>query len=121
MKIYNFTQHTLTEEQKRDGLVELPEATQRRVKELLNFDTLPKPEEVQRRAEELAALAADAGAKGIMLGGAPFLMAMLTTSMKILGIRTYFAFSRRRSVEVHTNENVVEKRCLFCYEGLIEV
>lgn len=120
MKIYNLTQHTLTEEQKKDGVTELPEALKLRVQELLTFDSLPTPGEVQDRARQLAELAAGAGADGVMLGGAPFLMEPLMQSMRKQGIRCFFAFSQRRSTEVRTADDKVEKRCVFCYEGLVE-
>ncbi len=121
MQIYNLTQHTLTEEQKQDGLLELPDPLRERVHKLLTFCTLPTPAEVQQHAEQLAEQAAAAGADGAMLGGAPFLMGPLTHSLKARGIRTFFAFSQRRSTEVHTANGQVEKRCVFCYEGLVEV
>ena len=121
MRIYNLTQHTLTEEQKQDGLLELPAEQASRVRELLTFETRPSADEVQKHARQLAELAAAAGAEGAMLGGAPFLMGPLTQSLKLRGIRTYFAFSQRRSTEVHLPDGKVEKRCVFCYEGLVEV
>ena len=121
MKIYNLTQHELTEEQKRDGIQELPGARGTRVRELLTFNSLPTPREVQQRADHLAELAEQAGAEGAMLGGAPFLMPLLTQSLQRRGIRTFYAFSQRRSTEVRTADDRVEKRCVFCYEGLVEI
>ena len=121
MQIYNLTQHTLTTDQQNDGLKELPTAIGQQVRELLNFDTKPTRSEIEHHAELLAALAEQAGADGVMLGGAPFLMPALTSSLRRHGIRTFFAFSQRRSTEVHTADGTVEKRCVFCYEGLIEV
>lgn len=121
MKIYNLTQHALTEDQKKDGLCELPSNISAEVGKLLNFETLPSKGEVQRRAAQLGELICGIGARAVMLGGAPFLMAALTAVMKKRGVRTYFAFSPRRSIEVHTDENTVEKRSIFRYEGLIEV
>lgn len=121
MIIYNFTQHQLTEEQKKDGIRELPPEQAAQVRELLNFENKPGSREVQVRAEQLAEVAAAAGAGGVMLGGAPFLMPPLAASLQRRGIRTFFAFSQRRSTEVQTAGNRVEKRCIFCYEGLIEL
>lgn len=121
MIIYNLTQHTLNEEQKKDGLQELTAEQSGRVHELLTFETRPTPEEVTERAELLAELAVAAGAEGAMLGGAPFLMAQLTQSLKQRGVRTYFSFSLRRSKEVHQPDGKVEKHSVFCYEGLVEV
>lgn len=121
MIIYNFTQHQLTEEQKKDGIGELPAEQAAQVRELLNFESKPGSREVQVRAEQLAEVAAAAGAGGVMLGGAPFLMPPLAASLQRRGIRTFFAFSQRRSTEVLTADSRVEKRCIFCYEGLIEL
>lgn len=121
MQIYNLTQHKLTEEQKKDGVRELPCGMAQKVQELLTFEMLPQRREVQQRAEELAELAAECGADGAMLGGAPFLMSSLAACLQKRGIRTFFAFSPRRSVEVHTADGTVEKKCIFQYEGLIEL
>ena len=121
MIIYNLTQHALTEEQRKDGILELPAALSERVKGLLNFEAMPWQDEVQARAEQLAVLALEVCADGVMLGGAPFLMSALVAQMKQRGIRTFFAFSQRRSREVQIAGNTVEKRSIFCYEGLIEV
>lgn len=120
MQIYNLTQHELTEEQKKDGIIELPEALRGRVRELLTFESLPTGAEVAERAQQLAELAAGEGAEGVMLGGVPFLMEPLQKALRQHGIRTFFAFSQRRSTEVRTPEGIVEKRCQFCYEGLVE-
>lgn len=104
-----------------DGIRELPAEQAAQVSELLNFSTRPSSQEIQRRAGLLAEMAAAAGADGVMLGGAPFLMPRLAGCMQQRGIRIFFAFSQRRSTEVQTADNQVEKRCVFCYEGLIEV
>lgn len=120
MKIYNLTQHELTEEQKKDGIIELPAALSERVRSLLTFETLPTRAEIEERAQQLAELAAGEGAEGAMLGGVPFLMSALQNALQQRSIRTFFAFSRRRCTEVHTADGNVEKRCLFCYEGLVE-
>ena len=110
----------MTEEQKKDGIIELPAARREQVRSLLTFETLPTSAEVAGRAQQLAELAAGEGAEGAMLGGVPFLMAPLQKALQQRSIRTFFAFSRRRCTEVHTADGNVEKRCLFCYEGLVE-
>ncbi len=91
------------------------------MRKLLNFDSKPTCSEIKYHAEQIATLAEQAGADGVMLGGAPFLMPALWFCLRRRGIRTYFAFSRRRSTEVHTTEGTVEKHCIFSYEGLIDV
>ena len=121
MIIYNFTQHRLTAQQEMDGIRELPAEQAEQLKRLLNFGDKPGRCEIQQRAEQLAEMATDAGADGVMLGGAPFLMPQLAVCMQQRGIRIFFAFSQRRSTEVLTADNQVEKRCVFCYEGLIEI
>lgn len=121
MPIYNLTQHSLTEEQKKDNIQELPAPLSKQVRELLTFIAPPTLADVQQRAEQLAELAVTAGAEGAMLGGAPFLMAQLTQSLKQRGVRTYFSFSLRRSKEVHQPDGRVEKHSVFSYEGLVEV
>ncbi len=121
MLIYNLTQHNLTKEQQQDGIRELPENLHGRVRTLLTFEEMPTEEEIQERAALLANVAVESGAEGVMLGGAPFLMAALKTALQQRGIRTFYSFSQRRSTEVHTEDGKVEKRSIFNYEGLVEV
>lgn len=121
MKIHNLTQHQATQEQIRDGVTDFTPAQQNELRSLLTFDERPDAETVQARADELANWAVAHGVTAAMLGGAPFLMSALTDRLKRHGIRTFFAFSRRRSTERKTENGEVEKCSVFTYEGLLEI
>jgi len=59
MTILNLTQHLATPEQVAAGVVDLLPQQRELLRELLTFDDLPTPGEVEARAEKLASLASD--------------------------------------------------------------
>lgn len=119
MTIYNMTQHSPTEEQRRDGVLDFSPEARASVLKLLTFEALPQASEICRRATMLAELAEQAGAKHVLVGGAPFLMEPLSVSLKKRGICPVFAFSRRCSEERVTENGTVEKNSVFRYEGMV--
>lgn len=121
MKIHNLTQHQATQEQIRDGVTDFTPAQQQELRSLLTFDGLPDAGTIHARADKLANWAVAHGVTAAMLGGAPFLMSGLIDRLKHHGIRTFFAFSRRRSTEHETGKGEVEKCSVFVYEGLVEI
>jgi hypothetical protein len=115
MAILNLTQHPGTPEQ---GVTEPTE--KEGVRALLTFGGLPSKEEVSARAEALAEMAAAAGADAAMIGGAPYLMALLESALRSRGIKPLYAFSERRSVEFTSPSGEVEKRSVFQHLGFYD-
>src|SRR5690606_9122046 len=74
-RVLNLTQHQATPEQLAAGVFDLHPQHQDKLRDLLTFDVLPSPEDVAMNAEVAADLAADvaavAGCRRIMIGGAP--------------------------------------------------
>jgi len=105
--ILNLTQHSASDEQIAEGVVNVPSECRERLTTLLTFDTLPSQEEIMARAEKLAEYAfrilRDSGdvlnGTEVMIGGAPFFMGPLTNALAECGLKAVFAFSRRESVE----------------------
>lgn len=118
--ILNMTQHALVPDQCADGLQEFPAEQRPMLHRLLTFETLPTAQEIGRRAAQLAEMAAENGAAGVMLGGAPFLMSALERALKARGIAVFYAFSQRRSTEIQQQDGTVQKCVRFAYAGLVE-
>lgn len=70
--ILNLTQHEAMDEQVKQGVIEPDSGLKDRIRGLLTFDEIPSPNELIRRAEELADLAYEAGADRVLLAGAPY-------------------------------------------------
>lgn len=121
MKIHNLTQHLATQEQICDGVTDFTPVQQQELHTLLTFDELPDAGTLQARAEELANWAVAHGVTAAMLGGAPFFMSALVAQLQSRGIRTFFAYSRRRSTEYRRENGEVEKHSSFVYEGMVEI
>jgi hypothetical protein len=128
MIIINCTQHLTTEDQQKDGIVDLPEEFRCHIQQLLTFDTLPSRQTLANRAElivnELLAYVSqwenipDLHGKYVMIGGAPFFMPYLHNALVEVGAFPGYAFSQRKSVDEVVDGTVV-KRSVFCYEGLV--
>ena len=111
----NLTQHTATPEQSDAGVVAARFAD--RLPSLLTFVGIPSPLEIRQRAEVIASLAAETGAKCAMIGGAPFFMGPLEVALHAVGIRAVFAFSDRVSVEEAQADGSVRKVNVFRHIG----
>lgn len=111
----NLTQHQATPEQSAAGVV--PASFAERLPSLLTFVGIPTPVEIRQRAEVIASLAADTGAKCAMIGGAPFFMGPLEVALHAVGIRAVFAFSDRVSVEEVQADGSVRKTAVFRHVG----
>ncbi len=141
--IINLTQHYATEEQKKEGVIDLPEALHNRVKELLNFVELPSASDMKFRAIELQDIVVEfimskeklsnfdetldfldshTGKYKVMLGGAPFFMSILENSFGyVLNMPVVYAFSVRESVESVDENGNVKKVSVFKHKGFVEV
>ena len=111
----NLTQHAATPEQITAGVV--PASFADRLPSLLTFVGIPSPLEIRQRAEVIASLAADTGAKCAMIGGAPFFMGPLEVALHAVGIHAVFAFSDRVSVEEAQADGSVRKVNVFRHIG----
>ena len=99
MKILNLTQHRASPEQISDGVFDVEEIDRTRLSELLTFDEIPTAQEMRSRIMSLIELVMTYDSEGVMIGGAPFLMAQLEDSLLVCGKRVFYAFSKRESVE----------------------
>lgn len=121
MLIHNMTQHQATPAQQRDGVTDFSPACREELRRRLTFEGKPDADDIRCRAAELADWAAAMGVEAAMLGGAPFFMPELTAQLKSRGIRTFFAYSPRRSTDRLNEKGEVEKCAVFAYEGLLEI
>lgn len=119
MKIFNLTQHEYTEAQKEAGVVEPVYVVKNEIKKMLTFDTIPGDEEIRERAKKLAELAHDACAKQAMIGGAPFLMSSLENSLRAVGIKPVYAFTRRVVKEAEGKDGAKVKIAEFRHLGFV--
>lgn len=128
--ILNLTQHSATPEQIAAGVADLPADAAAALREALTFESLPSREEIEARAEWIAALAAEhasaddrgdtAGfALSAMIGGAPWLMAPLAEALREQGISPVFAFSLREIDEQTMPDGSVRKVAVFRHKGFV--
>ena len=126
--IYNLTMHTATQAQLDAGVVEPSEWDKKTIIGLLTFDAHPTREEIRYRADRLANIAANqcdtegryAHFGSAMIGGAPYLMALLEYALDEAGVNPLYAFSMRESVETTAPDGSVVKRNVFRHMGFVE-
>ena|GEM_PF-804788 len=121
MSTLNLTQHVATPQQIADGVVEPSDETKQRIKALLTFEEIPKCDEVERRANELASIAKASGHANALIGGAPWFMAPLERALVYAGIMPVYSFSQRRSIERIDDAGKVIKSTEFVHIGFIPV
>lgn len=130
MKILNITQHSATPEQIAQGVVDVPEIHQAKLKQLLTFNSLPNKEEIRQRAISIGEIITEADAvlhpdsdelviEAVMIGGAPYLMSQLEEHCKSY-CKVLYAFSVRESVEEIVDGKTI-KKSVFKHAGFIEV
>jgi len=120
-EVFNLTQHERTEDQLHAGVVDLPESARSNVICSLTFDRIPSRMDLISRAEHIARIAQEHGAKHAMIGGAPFFMAHLETELIARGVNPLYAFSVRESVETPDGNGGVKKTSMFEHRGFVEV
>lgn len=133
--ILNLTQHTATQEQKAQLVVE-PRMCKDKIRELLTFEEIPTKEEIEARASELAEIAASEASHyagdtdnmiwitRVMIGGAPYLMGALEKAILECpdwGFRPVYAFSKRESIDQPQPDGSVKKIQVFRHLGFVEV
>jgi len=116
----NLTQHPATPEQLEAGVRDLPPAARERLMALLTFDAPPTDREIITRAWRIAELADGRPDRTAMIGGVPFLMSSLEAALEDVGIGTFYAFSRRESVEELQPDGSVRKVGVFRHAGFVE-
>ena len=118
--ILNLTQHAATPDQVAAGVVEPRDKPA--VCRLLTFDILPTREAVAATALALAAVVADHDLSGVMVGGAPYLMAPLQRAIEALGrvITVLYAYSQRVISEAVQPDGSVRKTQTFRHAGWVE-
>lgn len=129
----NLTQHTATPEQIAAGVRE-PDAHKATIVAALNFDDIPTKADILDRAAKLAKYAEYELLQptedyeewelppepAAMIGGAPYLMSALEDALIARGIKTFYAFSRRESVEETLPDGSIKKTAIFRHIGFVE-
>lgn len=116
----NLTQHQLTKEQKESARwVELSDEQVTEIRDLLTFNDLPYDLDMVSRAERLAEIVLQSGARYAMIGGAPFFMSTLERVLKERGIFPKYAFSERIVVEETTEAGETRKTAVFRHKGWV--
>lgn len=119
MKILNLTQHNATPEQVEQGVFDMEANLAADVRGMLTFNSVPSTEELFRRANSIAQIAEEEGAKYAMIGGAPYFMAPLEGALLSHGITPLYAFSLRESKDVHLEDGSVKKTMVFRHIGFV--
>ena len=120
MSILNLTQHKATKEQLEAGVIDLSEKNREFLIKELTFDEMPSREEIKRRAENIGLIPGQYGFMFAMIGGAPFLMPSLEKVLIRESISPLYAFSKRESVEVNKEGNII-KTSIFVHKGFISI
>lgn len=121
MTILNLTQHNATKDQLGAGIVDLPEHERELISKLLTFNTLEETaaDAMEQRADAIAAIARSLGADAAMIGGAPFFMSTLESSLKCACVQPYYAFTQRVSVDKVGEDGQTVKTSVSKHMGLI--
>lgn len=113
----NLTQHNATADQLAVGVVDLTGEQLASLKTLLTFEDMPTYSEMRERAEAIAIIAQSAGETGAMIGGAPFFMSFLERALFAVGVRPYYAFSKRCVIK---DADGIKERIVFKHEGFVD-
>jgi len=116
--ILNLTQHWATPAQKKQGVFEPPDKPA--VKHLLTFPSPPSREEIERRAEALAEIAASTGAQKVMVGAAQWLVGPLTAALVRRGMDPLFAFTQRVAKDALQPDGSVKRVFTFKHAGWVK-
>ena len=117
-KIINLTQHNATPDQVSAGVIEPKDKAE--VQRYLTFDNIESENAIRRRAAALADIALENNCKMAMIGGAPYLMAMLEEELNKVGINPVYAYSERNVVSVTLEDGSTKNNITFEHKGFIE-
>jgi len=132
MIILNLTQHPASLEQLAAGVVDPDVDALQFIKDRITFDSIPIPGEMERRAADVADMAAmyalnreDDSSDGpypthAMIGGAPFFMSVLEAALMDVFITPLYAFSVRESAEQEQPDGSVRKVAVFKHLGFVQ-
>jgi hypothetical protein len=134
--VFNLTQHPATPEQVAQGVIDPPQKIKEELRQLLTFEELPTPKEVEDRAHRIVVQLKNwldeipfdpqTGEPSIyipykaMIGGAPFLMAPLEKALRESDFTPVYAFSLRVSEEKVNPDGSVVKTQVFKHLGFVE-
>jgi hypothetical protein len=115
MKVLNLTPFQTTSSQFIAGVVDLPESERVKLIKLLSFNAVPSQKELIERSEAIAEIARKTGCDTAMIGGVPYILAILEQSLNSVGINPVYSFTIREIKQVcsdistqatNTNSNV---------------
>ena len=121
MRLINLTQHLGTEDQYKDGMIELSKEAKAELIPLLNFEEIPTKEEMLYRAYTLIskAIINQPDNDGFVIGGAGYFMPYLISWANKFNRKCYFSFTKRMSEEKVINGSVVKTQ-VFKHLGWVE-
>jgi hypothetical protein len=123
MKILNLTQHLATEEQKTEGVIDLPLNLRVQLGKLLTFATLEDALQAHDRAQQIFDFLDEnyewEGTDGAMIGGALFLMHSLVAQLYSRSMKAFYAFTLREVIEIQNDDGSVTKTAIFKHAGLV--
>jgi hypothetical protein len=123
MKILNLTQHLSTEEQKAEGVIDLPLNLRVELNKLLTFATLEDALKAHDRAQEIFDFLDEnynwEGIDGAMIGGALFLMHSLVLQLYSRNVQALYAFTTREVVTIQNEDGSVTKTAVFKHAGFV--
>lgn len=123
--IINLTQHLATEDQKIEGVVDLPENLRNRLIEALTFNELPEKSDLEKHAQWIINILKDFDDLTnqyhfeVMIGGAPYFMPILEKTLREHKYFLMYAFSKRVSTEKVLEDGSVVKVQTFKHIGFV--
>ena len=130
LKILNLTQYTATLEQKLAGVIDLPGYLREEIVELITFEEIPSPSEMEERATKVAQLYKRAhfllSGNGMIpmssfaiIDGAPYLQVFLERALWKIGVESLHAFLVKESVDQSQADGTVKKVAVFRHAGWV--
>lgn len=126
-KIVNLTQHPATSEQIDAGVFDMPADRIDALHALLTFSEIPDAATLRGRACCIAGLVTttvygddEPLARFAMIGGAPYLMALLEKDLAERRIKSLYAFSTREITEVMQADGSIKKTAISHHSGFVE-
>ena len=118
--ILNLTKHQAKEDQKAEGVEDLPYRERMELLKLLAFAAPPSRANIEDRAARIAGLAYRTNAEYAMIGGAQFLVEPLAHALRAAGITPLVAFGRRVAAERPLPNGRVHKYGVFRHVAFVE-